>query len=84
MPLFITADTDNKLDATDAQFVDVYHTNSLVQGKMEKCGHVDFYLNGGILQPGEKIKCKSMRITKNFFPELGCTSFGTNPFQCSQ
>ncbi|CRK97955.1 CLUMA_CG011327, isoform A, partial [Clunio marinus] len=52
MPLFVSADVDNKLDASDAEFVDVFHTNALVQGKIEQCGHVDFYLNGGIYQPG--------------------------------
>ncbi|XP_065095314.1 phospholipase A1 member A-like [Ochlerotatus camptorhynchus] len=52
MPLFITADNDDKLDKSDADFVDVIHTNALVQGKVERCGHVDFYMNGGIIQPG--------------------------------
>lgn len=52
LPLFITASSENKLDASDAEFVDVIHTNALVQGKIERCGHVDFYMNGGILQPG--------------------------------
>lgn len=52
MPLFITASNDNKLDPSDAAFVDVIHSNALVQGKIERCGHVDFYMNGGILQPG--------------------------------
>lgn len=52
MPLFVTADVDNKLDASDAEFVDVIHTNALVQGKIEQCGHVDFYVNGGVYQPG--------------------------------
>lgn len=52
MPLFVTADNDNKLDSSDAEFVDVIHTNALVQGKIERCGHVDFYLNGGVYQPG--------------------------------
>lgn len=52
MPLFITADAENKLDPSDADFVDVIHTNALVQGKIERCGHVDFYMNGGIIQPG--------------------------------
>lgn len=52
MPLFITAGRDQKLDATDARFVDVIHTNALIQGKIERCGHVDFYMNGGIIQPG--------------------------------
>ena len=52
MPLFVTADLDNKLDSTDAEFVDVFHTNALVQGKIEQCGHVDYYFNGGVYQPG--------------------------------
>lgn len=52
MPLYITASKDNKLDASDARFVDVIHTNALIQGKIERCGHVDFYMNGGIIQPG--------------------------------
>ncbi|XP_058825776.1 phospholipase A1 4-like [Topomyia yanbarensis] len=52
LPLFITAGADDKLDPSDADFVDVIHTNALVQGKIERCGHVDFYMNGGIIQPG--------------------------------
>lgn len=52
MPLFITAGVEDKLDPSDAHFVDVIHTNALVQGKIERCGHVDFYMNGGIMQPG--------------------------------
>lgn len=52
MPLFITASKENKLDQSDAQFVDVIHTNALLQGKIERCGHADFYMNGGIVQPG--------------------------------
>lgn len=31
MPLFITSSLDEKLDASDAEFVDVIHTNALVQ-----------------------------------------------------
>lgn len=52
MPLFITAPASEKLDASDAAYVDVIHTNALVQGKLERCGHADFYMNGGIMQPG--------------------------------
>lgn len=48
LPLFITASTSEKLDATDADFVDVYHSNAFVQGQIERCGTVDFYMNGGI------------------------------------
>lgn len=52
MPLFIMASNENKLDASDADFVDIIHTNALVQGKIERCGHADFYMNGGVMQPG--------------------------------
>jgi pancreatic lipase-related protein 2 len=51
MPLFVLASQDNKLDPSDATFVDVFHTNALVQGKVEQCGHVDYYFNGGVYQP---------------------------------
>uniref|UniRef100_A0A1A9W5E4 Lipase domain-containing protein n=1 Tax=Glossina brevipalpis TaxID=37001 RepID=A0A1A9W5E4_9MUSC len=52
MPLFITASAAHKLDPSDAAYVDVIHTNAIVQGKLERCGHADFYMNGGIMQPG--------------------------------
>lgn len=52
MPLYVGVSKDDKLDASDAKFVDVYHTNAFVQGKVEQCGDVDFYFNGGIIQPG--------------------------------
>jgi len=52
LPLFMTVSKDDKLDASDANFVDVIHTNALLQGKIERCGHVDFYMNGGVIQPG--------------------------------
>jgi pancreatic lipase-related protein 2 len=51
-PGFLTAGPENKLDKTDAEFVDVLHTNAFVQGTVEESGHVDFYLNGGVIQPG--------------------------------
>ncbi|CAN7991906.1 unnamed protein product, partial [Ixodes pacificus] len=45
------------LRASDADFVDVIHTNrgKASSGKMgidKMCGHVDFYPNGGSRQPG--------------------------------
>lgn len=52
MPLFVTVPDDEKLDSGDAVFVDVYHTNAFFQGKVETSGHVDFYMNGGVSQPG--------------------------------
>lgn len=52
LPLFITFNKDRRLDKTDAKFVDVLHTDALVEGKAESCGHIDFYMNGGLEQPG--------------------------------
>lgn len=51
LPMFITSENSEKLDKSDAKYVDVIHTNALVQGKFERCGHADFYMNGGIFQP---------------------------------
>lgn len=52
MPLFVTSSKTDKLDPSDAEYVDVIHTNAMVQGKLERCGHADFYINGGVVQPG--------------------------------
>ncbi|XP_057366474.1 pancreatic triacylglycerol lipase-like [Daphnia carinata] len=56
-PGFSINDTETRLDTTDADFVDVIHTNSgpiyLGDVSMEEAiGHVDFYPNGGQKQPG--------------------------------
>ncbi|CRL03999.1 CLUMA_CG017117, isoform A, partial [Clunio marinus] len=52
LPLFVTSNKAHKLDASDAKFVDVFHCNGLMQGQIERTGHVDFYFNNGIYQPG--------------------------------
>ncbi|XP_014284699.1 phospholipase A1 isoform X1 [Halyomorpha halys] len=54
LPLFSAATSriENRLDPTDARFVDVYHTNGGWQGRLAAVGHVDFYLNNGATQPG--------------------------------
>ncbi|XP_053685899.1 pancreatic lipase-related protein 2-like [Sabethes cyaneus] len=51
LPLFRVANKRWKLDPTDADFVDVIHTNNGFFGKYEVCGHADFYINGGQRQP---------------------------------
>lgn len=54
--LFSFRDNKYKLDASDANFVDIVHTNGLIQGTIESSGHVDFFMNGGIQQSGCKNK----------------------------
>lgn len=56
-PYFQGTDIKVRLDPTDADFVDVIHTDgssilSLGMGAAQAMGHVDFYPNGGSDQPG--------------------------------
>ncbi|KAF4525574.1 hypothetical protein B566_EDAN010433 [Ephemera danica] len=52
MPLFASLKRSTVLDRTDADFVDIIHTNAGNKGKYGPNGHVDFYVNGGTMQPG--------------------------------
>lgn len=51
-PLFITAPNEFKLDQSDAEFVQVIHTDVFARGILHPSGHADFYVNGGVEQPG--------------------------------
>ncbi|KAJ8310912.1 hypothetical protein KUTeg_012777 [Tegillarca granosa] len=57
-PHFTFPDPDTRLDSSDADFVDIIHTDGSVfkgfagYGLKTALGHVDFYVNGGEHQPG--------------------------------
>jgi len=51
-PLFSATDPAVRLDPTDAQFVDVIHTDADRWGTFQASGHIDFYPNGGLDQVG--------------------------------
>ncbi|TDG38517.1 hypothetical protein AWZ03_015061, partial [Drosophila navojoa] len=52
-PLFVSAAKLRRLDQTDAEFVDVIHTDTMQYGVLRQVGHADFYPNFGKLeQPG--------------------------------
>lgn len=63
----------NRLNKTDASFVDVIHTDSGYYGFLAAIGTVDFYPNGGGLQPGcsfdETGHHHSHEMCYNFFLE---------------
>ena len=46
---------DKRLCKTDANYVDVIHT-SRTYGIVPPIGHVDYYPNGGGVQPGKQLK----------------------------
>ncbi|CAH0407810.1 unnamed protein product [Chilo suppressalis] len=56
-PYFSKTVTMVRLDRSDAKYVDIIHTNAMPLymsglGISEPIGHVDFYPNGGSIQPG--------------------------------
>ncbi|KAM7369604.1 hypothetical protein PAMP_010914 [Pampus punctatissimus] len=51
-PMFTSATPDQRLDPSDATFVDVLHTDMNSFGLNGAHGHIDFYANGGADQPG--------------------------------
>ena len=58
------------MNASDAQYVDVGHTNAFLAGLgiMRNVGQADFYLNGGINQP----PCQSLNsVEASGIPGVG-------------
>ncbi|XP_042859663.1 pancreatic triacylglycerol lipase-like [Penaeus japonicus] len=93
-PLFYDKPPDRRLDRSDATFVDVMHANggSLVQGCIamnQSLGHVDFYPNGGMHQPGCSIgdpvsnwmdlfaDCSHMRAASLWVESIRATTWTT-------
>ncbi|XP_049958114.1 phospholipase A1 VesT1.02-like [Schistocerca serialis cubense] len=84
-PLFGIESTADRLDASDASFVQVIHTSIVFPGWKDALGSVDFYPNGGSSQPGCGIDaggvCSHGRSTE-FFAESITTATGFNAHQC--
>ena len=51
-PYYTDRDPEVRLDPTDANYVDVIHTNLPIIGTEQRVGHIDFFPNGGSVQPG--------------------------------
>ena len=49
---FTNVDLEDRLDQSDADYVDVIHTDAGGFGSFQNVGHIDFFPNGGSKQPG--------------------------------
>ncbi|XP_040907475.1 lipase member H isoform X2 [Toxotes jaculatrix] len=90
-PQFTGTPPEERLDSSDAQFVDVLHTDIDALGFREALGHIDFYANGGTDQPGcpktifsggAYFKCDHQRSVLLFLDSLNQTCSST-AFPCS-
>ncbi|KAJ8703606.1 hypothetical protein PYW07_017530 [Mythimna separata] len=70
LPLFSGLPLEQRLDTSDAHFVDVIHTDAGIFGYKEPIGHADFFPNGGKSpQPGcelEVVIPKQLLLNKFF------------------
>lgn len=64
-PLFNVNDAPNRLASTDAEYVEVIHTDTPNLGIGDPIGDVDFYPNGGTGMPGCFSKIKNSSQTKS-------------------
>ncbi|GJQ85482.1 hypothetical protein Trydic_g23072, partial [Trypoxylus dichotomus] len=77
----------NRVTNTDAEFVDVVHTDIGHYGFIKAIGHVDFYPNGGTLQPGcpsyeEDDNCSHARSNLYFIESVNSEKFLATPCVC--
>eukprot|EP00794_Sanderia_malayensis_P007167 gene7167-7973_t len=75
--LFDNAASEARLDENDADFIDNIHTDTKGLGMTRAVGHLDFYPNGGAVQPGcgifSTLKALTMiKSADNFFRTVGC------------
>jgi len=72
MPGFEYANSkDERLDANDAVFVDIYHTSSGSLGMTAPIGTVDIYINGGTApQPGCSGLSELLSMIYNFLTSV--------------
>lgn len=80
-PLFAETESIVRLDRSDADFVDVIHTDGNLLGGLglyQRIGHVDFYPNGGMDMPGcdaklqDYMRNRQNSIFANMQQFLGC------------
>lgn len=65
-PCFRHLGPGDRLDASDADFVEVIHTNVDGYGMATQMGHVDFYVNGGEYQPTDLLSLPCVATCSHF------------------
>lgn len=69
------------MDSSDAEFVDVIHTDAGIFGFPTSIGHVDFYPNGGISpQPGCLISEVKRRSPDSLLEPVFCSHWRSYQF----
>lgn len=70
--LFSYDKVDERLAETDADIVEVIHTNAGIFGFKQPLGTIDYYPNGGMLQPGcfWSVACSHQRAYAFFIESL--------------
>ncbi|KAF0769751.1 lipase member H-like [Aphis craccivora] len=63
-PNFKDSQKNERVDVDSGQFVMVLHTSTMFLGLREPVGHVDFYFNGGQMQPS----CNSDTVKNCYLP----------------
>ncbi|XP_028842106.1 lipase member H [Denticeps clupeoides] len=90
-PQFTDTSTDKRLDPSDAQFVDVVHTDMDALGFRKPLGHIDYYANGGSDQPGcpktiaggsGYFKCDHQRSVYLFLDSIKNTTCNMTSYPC--
>ncbi|CAG2102317.1 unnamed protein product [Medioppia subpectinata] len=82
-PGYAGKDTKDKLNPSNAQFVDAIHTDTfplIGLGINENSGHVDFYPNGGHDQPGCVINRLGAMIDNGLYGGFACSHFRSVEF----
>lgn len=79
-PLFRLKKPSKRLSDTDAQYVEVIHTNGKALGIFARIGVTDFYPNGGAKQPGcgWNISCSHQRAVDYFKESLKTRNYFAN------
>ncbi|KAJ8710421.1 hypothetical protein PYW07_009787 [Mythimna separata] len=82
-PCFSAVEPTLGLFKTDADFVDVMHTDAGVYGMGQAMGHVDFWVNGGSQQPGCVFQTCSHGRSLEYFAESMVAPAGFIGVRCN-